>query len=171
VSVRLKVILTAVAMLVIFGAAVLVWAFMQWEAEEELTSILEYHAPVSRMIAEVDVLTFEYELLLQRLLRTPARPPTETAVIVARVREIATRIHQRFERSAELLQRGIADDRNDLSDRLVMARAQEALKYLQRQVGPFLEVGRQVGDAYQTGRRQEAEARLAEFLRRPSRTP
>jgi adenylate cyclase len=165
VSVRLKVILTAVAMLGVFGVAVLVWAFMQWEAEEELSTILDYQSPVSVMIAEVDVLTLEYELLLQRLLRPTSRPPTETAVIIARVREIATRIHQHFERSMELLQRGTADNRSDLSDRLAMARAQEALKYLQRQIGPFLDLGRQVIDAYQGGRRQEAEARLAEFLR------
>lgn len=164
-SVRLKVILTATAMLVIFGVAVAIWAVRQGGAEEELTTILDYHSPIAVMIAEVDVLTLEYELLLQRLLRTPPRPPTEAAVLMARVREIATRVRQDFERSAEVLQRGIADDRNDLNDRLVMARVQESLKYLQRQIGPFLDLGRQVLDAYQAGRRQEAEARLVEFMR------
>jgi adenylate cyclase len=165
VSVRLKVILTSAAMLVVFGAAVLVWALLQWEAEEELTSIVDYHAPISAMIGEVDTLTFEYELIVHRLLRTPPRAPAEASALIARSREIATRIRQGFERSAELLQRGVGDDRNDLPDRLVMARVREALKHPERQVGQFLEAGRQAADAYQAGRRPEAEARLAEFIR------
>ena len=55
-SVRLRVILTSVAMLVIFAIAVAIWAVRQGGAEEELTTILDYHSPIAVMIAEVDVL-------------------------------------------------------------------------------------------------------------------
>lgn len=164
-NIRFQIMAMAVALLLIFGVAVLVWALLEKEAQDEIAGITDYHLPLTAMTAEVDVITFEYELLLHRLLRQVQSRPEQLAATAQRQREIVARLREDFDRANVLLERGMTDTRNDLPDRLTMARLHGTLKYLHRQVGPFAELGERVRETYAAGRRAEAQALVAGFTR------
>jgi adenylate cyclase len=126
----------------------------------EMGGIVEYHVPLTAGVSEVDVLTFEYELNVRRLLDAARdRGPAHQA-LRARQTVIAERLPRVLEETHALMGRAIADTRNDDADRLQLARVDGVLEQLGRQVPSFLALGAAMEAALAQGRLDEA-ARLA----------
>jgi hypothetical protein len=66
-------------------------------------------------------------------------PPTE--YVLQRQGEIATRLPRIFAESQELLATALADERNDLSNRIRLARIDASLQLLSRQATSFVSLG------------------------------
>jgi adenylate cyclase len=165
VNIRLKVMAVTGALLAIFAASVLAGVLLQDEVTAELGAITEYHSPITALVAEADVLTFELELVLYRLMRQTGSSPEAIGALSERHTRIAARLREVFARAIVLLDQGIADRRSDESDRLIMARAQGVLRFLWREVDPLIAVGERVRAALAAGQRAEAEALVAQFDR------
>lgn len=83
-SIRAKIMLMASGILLIFALTLGLWALLAKEVKEELAA---------EIVAELDVITFEYELILHR----PSRHPESRAALAAathRSREIVARLRQ-----------------------------------------------------------------------------
>jgi adenylate cyclase len=152
---RLKILALACVLLAAFAITTALSALLIREVSSELDAIVEYHIELAALISEVDVLTSEYELNLRRLIENSYRPD-ETAGITARQGQIAGRLPQIFDYTRTLIARAIEDERNDLSDRVRLARLDGTLTLIGRQIGPFVGLGESVLLALEAGRREEA---------------
>jgi len=164
-TIRLKILALATTLLLLFGAAVGVAVTLQERVNEEIGGITGYHLPILEAVAEIDVATFEYELILGRLLRGAARDPAHLAAARQRERDLMAGLLRNFASAADLLKRAIVDERNDLVDRLEFARIEGRLDFVRRQIEPFKNLADRVLDNYEAGRIEEARALLAGFSR------
>jgi adenylate cyclase len=159
---RLKIIAVASVLLVAFAITT---AFSAWQIRkvmEELGSIVDYHIVLNAFTAEVDVITFEYELNARRLLANG--DPRRARAIAARQAEIAAQLPRIFQQMKATLAAAVDDSRNDLPDRIRLARVDVTLNLLGRHVPPFLAAGAALQAAVERGSLDEAR-RLAEGFR------
>lgn len=159
---RLKILALACVLLLAFAATTALSARLIRQVIDELGAIVEYHIELSALIAEIDVITSEYELNLRRLMDNSYRPD-EVAGIVARQGQIAARLPQIYDYAQKLVARAIEDERNDLSDRLRLARLEGTLHMIGRHLGPFVGVGESVLLAIEAGRREEGRLTAKQF--------
>jgi adenylate cyclase len=152
---RLKILALACVLLLAFAVTTALSARLIRDVSDELTAIVEYQIELTALISEVDVLTSEYELNLRRLIENSYRPE-EIAASKARHREIAGRLPQIFDHARKLMVKAIEDERNDLSDRVRLARLDGTLNLIGRQVPPFLALGGTVLDALEASQREQA---------------
>ena len=160
---RLKILTLACVLLVAFAVTTAFSAFFLREVMEEMGAIVEYHIPLAGLLAEVDVVTFEYELNLRRLLDT-AGDGDQLRALLRRQAQIAERLPKAFDRARALLAQAVDDPRNDPPDRVHLARVDGALGLLAKQVAPFVALGASVRDAVEAGRVDDAQ-RLAQGFR------
>src|SRR6185295_8264701 len=104
-----------------------------------------------------------YQLNLARA--SGGEPAAAVAPVARREREIVARLNARLDEAEALLVRAVGDPRNDVSDRITLARMQGTLGMLRREVAPFEAAGRRVLAARAEGDREAADAMLAEFTR------
>ena len=156
-SIRLKILAVTALLLIVFAVTTLVSALFIRRLIAELEGITDYHLQLIDVVAEVDVETFEYELNLWRLLQAGGVAPQEVATTTKRQGEIADQLRRSFDRAFALLADAIMDERNDLTDRIELARIEGNFRTLQRHVDPFTALGTAVLAAAADGR--EAEAR------------
>jgi class 3 adenylate cyclase len=162
-SIRLKILAVTTLLLVVFAVTTAVSAVFIKRVIAELEGIADYHLRLSDIAAAIDVETFEYELNIRRLLQSDAVPADQLAASVRRQREIAERLDQSFDRALALLATAIRDERNDVSDRIELARIEGAFRALRRHVAPFTAVGGAVLKAIAEGRPTEAQRLAAGF--------
>src|SRR5437899_565776 len=141
VSLRLKILALACLVLAAFAVTTALSASMIRRVMDEMGGIVEYHLGLTDVVAEIDVLTFEYELNLRRLTERRVGDPAQLARAAEREKAIADRLTVLFKDAHTLVKRAVEDERNDLSDRLVLARVDGLLELLGRQVGPFVALG------------------------------
>jgi adenylate cyclase len=162
-TIRLKIFAISSLLLLLLGIALGVSTWLQQEVHNELGGITAYHLPITTAIAEIDVTMFEYEVALFRLLRHPEWQPELLETVQRHAGNIMVRLNTNFEETERLLHRAIADRRNDVSDRLVLARLEARVEYVRRQVAPFQALGKRILDAYAKGDLQEARTLAAGF--------
>ena len=128
-----------IALLLLFAAALAITLYMVKDSDDEVSGILEYHIPILTKINSLDVITFEIEVIAHRL-------TIETKPSNQRIEEIHTRnkqcrqeIASIFEDTKQLSEAGSKDARNDLADRLEMARMVGELDSLKSEVDRFCE--------------------------------
>ncbi len=128
-----------IALLLLFAAALAITLYMVKDSDDEVSGILEYHIPILTKINSLDVITFEIEVIAHRL-------TIETKPSNQRIEEIHTRnkqcrqeIASIFEDTKRLSEAGSKDARNDLADRLEMARMVGELDSLKSEVDRFCE--------------------------------
>ena len=76
-SIRNKIASIAFVFLVIFGIVVCISTILQRQLSGEIESTFEYNVPIRTAIADFDVLSDEYELLVLRLVRRSNVPQSE----------------------------------------------------------------------------------------------
>ncbi len=157
-TVRSKLLIFSAVLLVLFAAVLASSMVMQRHNSQRVAAIAEFHLPLAAVISDLDVTTSDYELRVERILRgdhdTPADLEAERRLLDA----TKSRIIAGFQRADALVERALADSRTDEADRLVLARVQRSLKYLERLDAPFFALGDTVLAAHAAGRSAHARA-------------
>lgn len=128
-----------IALLLLFAAALAITLYMVKDSDDEVSGILEYHIPILTKINSLDVITFEIEVIAHRL--TIETKPSNQRIeeIHARNKQCRQEIASIFEDTKQLSEAGSKDARNDLADRLEMARMVGELDSLKSEVDRFCE--------------------------------
>jgi hypothetical protein len=121
-TVRIKILALSVVLLLLFGGVLMVSVAMQQRTSHQVAAIIEFHLPLAAAIADLDVATDAYELIVQRLLLLPEATPAVLEVGRHALDVDKTRIAADFQQADSLLERALADSRTDAADRLVLAR-------------------------------------------------
>jgi adenylate cyclase len=155
-TVRGKILAISGVLLLLFAAVLVGSVVMQQKAAVKRASILDIYLPLANFIADLDVATFEYELILHRLLGRSETIPTVLDEDQRALDRVKDRIQKDFSGSHEIIYRALADPRPEVDDRLELARVQRSLFYLERLEQPFLDVGSEVLAAYAASRLAES---------------
>ena len=127
------------ALLMLFAAALAITLYMVKDSDDEVSGILEYHIPILTKINSLDVITYEIEVIAHRL--TIETKPSNQRIeeIHARNKQCREEIASIFEDIKRLSEAGSKDSRNDLADRLEMARMVGEIDSLKSEVDRFCE--------------------------------
>ena len=117
------------------------------------------------MVADLDVATFEYELAIERLRRKGDLSSAEVATAQSEIAELAARIRRAFEQIRTSLNTAIADGRNAVEDRIAMSRIAGSMRFIERQMEPFLDQGQQVLAAFAAGNYDQAHDLARGFVK------
>lgn len=155
-SIRTKFLTVSAAMLLIFALSNGIGALLDEESIHKFSNVITYDLPLTRAIADLDVATFEYELTIERLRRKGNLAAAEVAMVQPEVTELAARIRRACEQIRTSLNTAIADGRNDVEDRIAMSRIAGSMRFIERQMEPFLDQGQQVLAAFAAGNYDQA---------------
>jgi adenylate cyclase len=162
-TVRIKILAISVVLLLLFAGVLAASVAMQRRTSHQVAAITEFHLPLAAVIADLDVATDQYELIVQRLLLLPEATPAAVEAGRRALDMDKARIADDFQQADALLDRALADPRTDPADRLVLARVQRSLVFLKRLQAPFFAVGEDVVGALGAGRAKEARALASRF--------
>jgi adenylate cyclase len=162
-TIRLKIVSIAVALLIVFGIVVGVSAILQHEVTNDVSGITRYHEPLVAVIGDFDVITYEYELLPLRRLRLDKLDQSEPDDALARERAIAQRMRDDIGTASSLIALAAADRHLSIESRLVFARLQGVVAPLYQQLPPFVALGQQVMQAIVDGRLDDARRLSLDF--------
>ena len=148
-----------IALLLLFAAALAITLYMVKDSDDEVSGISEYHLPILTRLNSLDVITYEIEVLAHRLM-DEAKPTQKRAEeIHARSQKCRQEIDSIFEETKRLADAGSKDARNDLADRLEMARMVGEIDSLKSEVDRFSEAATLPVELMTQGK--SAEARKA----------
>ena len=164
-SIRTKFLAVSAVMLLIFALANGIGVLLDDESIHKFGNVIDYHLPLTRVVADLDVATFEFELTLERLRRQGDLAPAEMATAQGQITQLATRIRHDFEQFQTSLDTAIADTRAAVDDRIAMSRIAGTMRFLERQTEPFLNQGQQVLTALVTGNPDQAHDLARGFVR------
>ena len=162
-TIRLKILAVATVLLALFALATGFSTYLSKEIVAEMEAITEYQIPLGARVSSIDVLTFEFELELRRGL---ARTPLDAAQLAA-LRERHARLVRVLDDDIKMVKRslaaGVADRRNDISDRLAMAELKGTFGFLEHRLAAFLQVGDETLTAIEAGDLPRARSLAAGF--------
>ena len=124
---------------------------------DELDTITDYFVPLSAIASKIDVETFEFELNLRRLIQESPLEPSRLARIVARQIELAKRLEEEFSAVAQHIDTAIKDVRNEVMERVELARIAGRFSLIRRNVQPFVQLGITVLEAIRQDRNADAQ--------------
>jgi adenylate cyclase len=146
-TIRRKIFLLAGILLALFGVVVGALAVFQRFDSDQISNIVRYELPLSRLLAEFDVDTDRYELHILRLLRRDQLNSAELQAATA------------------LLKQATDDPSYQTAERVDLARIDGSFKYLSRDLDDFLAVGDKAMVALADSRHDEAQAASLGFAR------
>ncbi|HYB09051.1 MAG TPA: adenylate/guanylate cyclase domain-containing protein [Alphaproteobacteria bacterium] len=155
-SIRAKFFVLAGVLLLLFGALVGALSIEQAHTAHRLEAIVQHYQPLRALLADLDVLTDEYELRVDRLLRQPDRSPEELKDAASKIGQVGARIQAGFEKLSAELDAATAHEQDNPDQLEVLAQVQGALPLISRQVAPFIAVGKAVTDALVAGQSEKA---------------
>jgi adenylate cyclase len=138
-SLRTKIMTGVITLLLLFAVALGITLYMVKDSDDETTGILEYHLPILTRINSLDVITYEIELIAHRLLEEPNPSQKRIQEIHVRSENCRQQIAVIFQDTKRLSEAGSKDPRNDLEDRLEMARLIGEIASLESDVNRFCE--------------------------------
>ena len=146
-----------IALLLLFAAALAITLYMVKDSDDEVSGISEYHLPILTRLNSLDVITYEIEVLAHRLM-DEAKPTQKRAEeIHARSQKCRQEIDSIFEETKRLADAGSKDARNDLADRLEMARMVGEIDSLKSEVDRFSEAATLPVELMTQGKSAEAQ--------------
>jgi len=148
-----------IALLLLFAAALAITLYMVKDSDDEVSGILEYHIPILTKLNSLDVITYEIEVLAHRLMDDAKPSQKRIEEIHARSQKCRQEIDTIFEETKRLADAGSKDARNDLADRLEMARMIGEIDSLKSEVDRFSEAATLPVELMTQGK--SAEARKA----------
>ena len=167
-SIRTKFFALAGVLLLLFGCVIGILSLLQATTARRLETIVAHHQPLRRVLADLDVDTDKYELLVSRLLVRNPDPEGSEADLrtqAANLERVAIRIRQNFETLRAGLDAAVAYSQGEPRDLEVLASLKGALPFIERQVEPFLALGQSVSDTLLAGRPDEARTLALGFRR------
>ena len=160
-SLRAKIMTGVIALLVLFAAALTITLYFVKDSGEEVRGIAEYHVPIMAKVNALDVYTYELELLAHDMSeQIRVMEPEKIRHHLARAKQLEEIITRLFTESIDLCEKGSNDSRNDIEDRLVMAKLLGSLKNLSQQTMGFVQTAMQTIDLGSKGKPAEARASL-----------
>ena len=126
-----------IALLLLFAVALAITLYMVKDSDDEVSGILEYHMPILTRINSLDVITYEIEVIAHRLMDEKNLSQNRIEEIHARSQKCRQEIASIFEETKGLSEAGSKDARNDLEDRLAMARMVGEIDSLKLEVDRF----------------------------------
>jgi len=126
-----------IALLLLFAVALAITLYMVKDSDDEVSGILEYHMPILTRINSLDVITYEIEVIAHRLMDEKNPSQNRIEEIHARSQKCRQEIASIFEETKRLSEAGSKDARNDLEDRLAMARMVGEIDSLKFEVDRF----------------------------------
>jgi adenylate cyclase len=146
-----------IALLLLFAAALAITLYMVKDSDDEVSGISEYHLPILTRLNSLDVITYEIEVLAHRLM-DEAKPTQKRAEeIHAHSQRCRQEIDSIFEETKRLADAGSKDARNDLADRLEMARMVGEIDSLKSEVDRFSEAATLPVELMTQGKSAEAQ--------------
>jgi len=164
-TVRVKILAISAVLLLLFAIVLVSSVIMQEHSSRKVAAIIDYHLPLAAIIADLDVATDQYELVVERLLRQEDRGSGAADEQRRQLEKTRQRIAADFDGAAALLGRALTDPRTDGNDRVVFGKVQRSLEYLKRYEEPFLALGGQVEATYDAGKLAEATTLSRQFER------
>jgi adenylate cyclase len=137
---RIKILALSTALLAILCVALFVSLRLQKEVHEEIATGTEYHLPLATLFAEAEVAAVSYQLTLAKAIGGDAAP--DLGAYERREREIMARLVSRLDAAESLLARAVVDARNDVKDRVTLARMDGTVRVVRREVAALEAAGR-----------------------------
>ena len=159
-TLRLKILSGAAALLALFACALVVTLVLVRESGEEVDGIVRYHHPLQSKAAALDVYTFEQEIVARQFAAGLTGTPERTAQLRAHAVELSARNRTLLTEAIQLAKDGSNDSRNDLPDRLEMARLVGRLTAIQPDLDEYLDTLNRVIALSVEGDREQASALL-----------
>ena len=150
-----------IALLALFAVALAVTLYFVKDSGEEVRGIAEYHIPIMANVNALDVYTYELELMAHDMSeQLRVMEPERIQHHLARSKQLEEIVQRLFTEAIDLCDRGSNDRRNDIEDRLVMAKLLGSLKNLNEQTMGFVRTAMQTIDLGSKGKSAEARASL-----------
>jgi adenylate cyclase len=148
-----------VALLIFFAAALAFTLLLIDDSSSELEGIEQYHLPLTKNMNLLDIYTFEMEIIAHMVVnggysRENNLPRQE------RAKKLTDEVDRIFKQSNLLAEEGSNDKRNDLEDRLAIARSIGTIRTLESQTQSFMRVALQAVDLGLEGKTSEAKKAL-----------
>ena len=145
-----------VALLIFFAAALAFTLLLIEDSSSELEGIEQYHLPLTKNMNLLDIYTFEMEIIAHMVVnggysRENNLPRQE------RAKKLTDEVDRIFKQSNLLAEEGSNDKRNDLEDRLAMARSIGTIRTLESQTQSFMRVALQAVDLGLEGKTSESK--------------
>ncbi len=163
-SLRAKIMSGVLALLVLFAGALGFTLILIEDSSMELAAIEEYHIPLTKGMNELDIYTFEIEILVHQVVNG-SRSRETSLRWQQRAYELRDTVNRIFKESVDLAERGSNDERNDLSDRLGMAKLIGTIRTLEVGTQEYMKVAITAIDLALEGKNAEAKKALEEMLR------
>ena len=162
-TIRFKILALAFAILIIFGVVVGISTWLQHQFMNQIVAITRYHIPLRTLIADFDVRTDRYELIILRMLRQPAVSQNDLETTRSQAQQEAKRIADDLAQFNALVDKALADPTVARKSESTFSELKGATPFIERQLHPFLELGEQVLQAAADGHLDEARNRSLEF--------
>ena len=162
-TLRLRILSIAFALLVIFGIVITISTILQHRVASRLDTVVHYNLPLRGLVADFDVLSDEYELIILRLARRTNVPQAEIEGEVARARKDAEKMIGEVRQITSLLEQAMADNRTPEEAREFYSELKAAIPFISRQLGPFIQTGERVLQAIADGHFDNARTLSLEF--------
>ena len=136
-TLRTKIMSGVIALLVLFTVALAVTLHMVYDSDNEVAGINEYHLPILSRLNSLDVITYEIELLAHRITGQGSPSAQRIQEVSNRSKECHEEIDAIFSETILLCEKGSQDAKNDLADRLEMARLVGEVQSLETEIHRF----------------------------------
>ena len=139
-SLRAKIMTGVFALLILFAVALTVTLYFVKDSGEEVRGIAEYHVPIMANVNALDVYTYELELIAHDMAeQVRVLEPEKIQHHLARSKQLEEIIRRLFTEAIHACEMGSDNVRNDIEDRLVMAKLLGSLKNLNEQTMGFVQ--------------------------------
>ena len=162
-TIRFKILALAFAILIIFGVVVGISTWLQHQFMNQIVAITRYHIPLRTLIADFDVRTDRYELIILRMLRQPAVSQNDLETTRSQAQQEAKRIADDLAQFDALVDKALADPTVARQSESTFSSLKGATPFIERQLHPFLKLGEQVLQAAADGHLDEARNQSLEF--------
>ena len=148
-----------VAVLILFAAALAFTLLLIHDSSSELEGIEQYHLPLTKNMNLLDIYTFEMEIIAHMVVNGGySRESNLTRQ--ERAKKLTEDVDRIFKQSNLLTEEGSNDQRNDLQDRLAMARSIGTIRTLESQTQSFMRIALEAVDLGLEGKTSEAKKAL-----------
>ena len=162
-TIRFKILAVATVLLTLFAITTGFSAYLNKQIVQEIEAIAEYPVPLGAHVSSIDVLTFEFELLLSRGIARAPLDPRQVAALRQHHTQIVSTIRNDIKIVQDSLDAGIVDPQNNLEDRIAMAELKGTFALLEPRLAQFVKVGDETLAAIEAGDMLRAQTLFAGF--------